>query len=1189
MKPTRDFMVMNVTGWGMNLSDLATTGITTGVSNIGLRNGTADVSFVDSEIEHHRYGYHFDINRSPPYLPIPPDAKLSGIRYGDKPYIFDYDNLMIIHRPGVDMIELHFDMIYLSPPVFGDIRYGILSVYDENGNNVWTIASGSHSRRKNNVNIPVHGETACIYTCKASFNLDRYATTTEFHRAEVRLNASKTWNESKSITPIRTACTGDHTITATLDKNDKITEINESNNELSYRFYVNASRDPVIVGLNITPEHPKDGDNVDITAVVANNGSEDASFTVDLWANLTRNKPKPGDGESLLDPDLTTDMGGGKIRYIKLLNHTTVTLAPGEDTTVNAVWNDISIDGSPTHQVIAIVDPTGEIDEINESNNEIVKRIIPIYPDLTIGTVHVRGGIGDTMVPIMELGGASGAFDVTVRFESSETEEYKKFIQGRRWIRHPGANNMQVYFNHLKGPVEVKDSSNTKKRSAKIYGADEEFSGVWGPWVKGDAVYIICRGAGAYARIGKYQWGNVSDEPIDYLPAGGSRRVEMPWEYECPTRVNVTVDPDNNITEINEDNNNASVLWYADLRAEGIEFISPREDMLCLGAEKFVINGNIANGEVGRDIVVPVSDFNVTLEFRNRYPNGTIGEAVFNITKHVDELLWVGETLPIRFEFDPSEELEIGGNYTVFLTADSSNDICESSGLYCPRGECNNFTSEDVYVYNTSGYTGGGELINIAHGEVNGRVVYTIGDSSYGTLTHPGGVETVRYTGVIPDDADIEFARIFLYWFMHHQDLSRPGYCFIPEIADVDVTFNGQGLDNAGNYTDTPGASKVDYGYGLYSYDVKDQITSGTNVATVTNNAEWDMGVHAIGLMVVYEDADEPLTKYWVNEGADVVMAANNKYPTGLPSGDCITTATFGDVKRDDTENVNAALLTVMGMYSPCSPEELCSNPGDALEFNYQSIGSRNGTGYWRCQTPAKVALTSDEWENVADHLKSGDNRAEIHSFGNYLMSNNAFLRLIFPPDLNVINLTAPASTVVGAHHSVNVTIRNDGRSDAHDFNVTFYIDRKQMVRIPHLDLPAGENMTIRLYNWTPMLLMHVYNLTAAADVLSGADWTEIETDNNAVTKRVPIEEGGFGNQTGPRGTGGGSNPTGGKYTEEITGRVLQGIKEFFTMGKGGGAGMFSLTEWIMKGAAWLVLLLFVGLGYRMEQRSYGG
>ena len=73
---------------------------------------------------------------------------------------------------------------------------------------------------------------------------------------------------------------------------------------------------------------------------------------------------------------------------------------------------------------------------------------------------------------------------------------------------------------------------------------------------------------------------------------------------------------------------------------------------------------------------------------------------------------------------------------------------------------------------------------------------------------------------------------------------------------------------------------------------------------------------------------------------------------------------------------------------------------------------------------------------------------------------------------------------------------------------------------------------------------------------------------------------------TGPRGTGGGSNPTGGEYTEKVTGRVMQGIKEFLSMG--GGAGMFSLAEWIMKGAVWLVLLLFVGLGYRMEQRGYG-
>jgi len=220
--------------------------------------------------------------------------------------------------------------------------------------------------------------------------------------------------------------------------------------------------------------------------------------------------------------------------------------------------------------------------------------------------------------------------------------------------------------------------------------------------------------------------------------------------------------------------------------------------------------------------------------------------------------------------------------------------------------------------------------------------------------------------------------------------------------------------------------------------------------------------------------------------------------------------------------------------------------------------------------------------------LERGDNIAKIRSKGNFMMPNNAVLRLIFPPDLNIINLTAPASTVVGAHHSINVTIRNDGRSDAHDFNATLEIDGRQMVRIPNLDLAAGENMTIHLYNWTPMLLGHVYNLTAAADVLSGEDWTETETGNNALTKYVSIEEGGFGNQTGPRGTGGGSKPTGGEFTKKITGRIMQGTKEFLSEGGGGGAGMFSALEWLMKGAVWLVLVLFVGLGYRIEKRSYG-
>jgi hypothetical protein len=42
-------------------------------------------------------------------------------------------------------------------------------------------------------------------------------------------------------------------------------------------------------------------------------------------------------------------------------------------------------------------------------------------------------------------------------------------------------------------------------------------------------------------------------------------------------------------------------------------------------------------------------------------------------------------------------------------------------------------------------------------------------------------------------------------------------------------------------------------------------------------------------------------------------------------------------------------------------------------------------------------------------------------------------------------------------------------------------------------------------------------------------------------------------------------------------------MKEFLSLGGGGGAGMFSLTEWIMKGVVWSVLLLFVSLGLRRD------
>jgi hypothetical protein len=672
-------------------------------------------------------------------------------------------------------------------------------------------------------------------------------------------------------------------------------------------------------------------------------------------------------------------------------------------------------------------------------------------------------------------------------------------------VRHDAeAAYIRVYFDYINipdssGNLKMAKSISRLRRGDVTETYREDVEDVWCPWVGGDKLVIDSFNARNF-KVDGYEWGDVEEETIDHLGGGGSDKLEMKieewgWMYTEPMNLTVRVDPDDTIHEMDDDNNNETVLVYADLRADRIVFVSPQEDKLSLDAEKLVIDGTIANRGDEDGIIVPVGDFDVTLEFRKRYPNGTVGDLVFDVTEHVEEPLYANEGRTIRFEFDPSEELGVGGNYTVSLIADSSGDVCESNELY-PDGEDNNATSMNIYVYNSSGYAGGSNLTNVAQGEVHGRVVYTIGDSRYAGLMHPGEEETVRYTGVIPDDVDdIELARIFVYWFTWHKEGGR----VVPVMADVNVTFNGHNLTKSGNYSDNIGATHYDPGYGLYSYDVTDYAASGENEATVKNNAEWNMGIHAIGLLVVYEDEDEPLTKYWINEGADIMMAANKIYPTGLPGDDCITTATFGGIEQNDTENVNAALLTVLGMYTQYDESDLFSDEGDVLKFNNQSMGSLIGTGYWTCQYPARIALTENEWGDVTDHLKHGDNLAEIRSKGNYMMPNNAFLRLIFPPDLNITNLTAPVSIVIGMEYPINVTIRNDGRSDAHDFNMTLCIDGKQMVRIPHLNLQAGENMTIHLYNWTPMMLDHVYNLTVTADTLSGEDWTEAEVDNNGM------------------------------------------------------------------------------------------
>ena len=861
-------------------------------------------------------------------------------------------------------------------------------------------------------------------------------------------------------------------------------------------------------------------------------------------------------------------------RYRILLNRTTLTLEHNETANVTGILENVRAGNhSMDYTIYARLDMNNTVYETDESNNEMARILNLAVPDYTVTINPTKDGVIRAKFRNTGLGSA----DVRVFFSRDMDVEDSV---GGTWFRYvPNASvrksvdwtdDVEWTRIHFK---EMEIENGYMKVGNERY--EESKSDFWSPWVKGDRVRLDYRHA--RSKIDMYDF--AEEDFIDDFGGGDHKYLDIPWEgYTEPYNLTVWIDPLDELLEGNEDNNNDTTFVYADLSVDYVwpEDLTPHLTKWSLDVETLGVNGFIRNGGGDRDcIVAPVSDFDVTLEFR--YPNGTI---VSNMTKHVEgaELLYANERRRILFEFDPEDMFEVGGNYTMELVVDSADDISESD-------EENNVMNRRVFVYNSSGYTGGGELVNVAQGEVFGRMVYT---STEGDTLDPGEKCTLGFDDIIPSsvdvDRDIDVARLFVYWGGMAgliPDDGTPPKKFVPRLDEVDVSFNDcNNLVKAGNYSDHPGATRVDVAYGLYTYDVTDCLNKVGNEVVITNRAtDWPGRINAVGLLVVCRDKNEPLIKYWINEGADVVWAGG----PGISSDDCITTAIFGYVERDDIEDANVSLLTVLSAHSGRVAMEPPTSGGDSLKLNDQSIGSPMGTGYWK--SVRGVHLTENKWEDVTDHLMRGVNLVEIRSKGNFMMPVNAFLRLIFPPDLAVINLTAPESTVVGAHHQINVTIKNEGRGGAHDFNVTLYIDGMKMVRIPHLDLPAGENMTLHLYNWTPKMLGRMYNLTAAADVITGADWTEIETDNNAMTKYVRIEQGGLGNSTGPRGEGGGSNPSGGKYADEITGRVMQGVK-FLTLGGGGSLGMFSVRECIMKFVVWLMLLLFVYAGYRTEQRG---
>jgi len=303
---------------------------------------------------------------------------------------------------------------------------------------------------------------------------------------------------------------------------------------------------------------------------------------------------------------------------------------------------------------------------------------------------------------------------------------------------------------------------------------------------------------------------------------------------------------------------------------------------------------------------------NVTVTFRNWKPIG-------------------GDCLNPPCDFNWSYK-----EYNFTAIADCDGEVGESN-------ETNNETTVvDRACYN--GYMADEPLENVAHGMLNGHLIFTTGDGVYKGLYSVGSTQTTHYDINLPDGATTKLALLYVYYTWCKPASGVEYAC--PEmevnITTPDGTTYTLPLERA--YNDTkctcPGAM-WNYPFGTYVYNVTEYITAnGTYTVTVKNVCTQCsyFCVAAPGLLILYEDTNAPLIEYWINEGADLLIGGRRSDGGYLAWWECINNATFP--ASSQTFDVANATLGVVAPWGGSSWEPGTTNH---LFFN----GIKLGTGVY--------------------------------------------------------------------------------------------------------------------------------------------------------------------------------------------------------------------------------------------------
>ena len=343
-------------------------------------------------------------------------------------------------------------------------------------------------------------------------------------------------------------------------------------------------------------------------------------------------------------------------------------------------------------------------------------------------------------------------------------------------------------------------------------------------------------------------------------------------------------------------------------------------------------------------------------------------------------------------------------DYNFTAIADCDGEVEESN-------ETNNEMSvKDRACYN--GYMADEPLENVAHGMLNGHLIFTTGDGVYTSLYSVGDVQTTHYDINLPDGATTKLALLYVY-YTWCKPVSGVEYA-CPEmevnITTPDGTTYTLPLERA--YNDTkctyPGAP-WNYPWGTYVYNVTEYITAnGTYTVTVKNVCTKCsyFCVAAPGLLILYEDTNAPPIEYWINEGADVLMGGR-RYPTSsnLAWWECINNATFpASLETGKVANVTLGVVAPWG-------GEAWGEYTSYLFFNGIKLGTGVYHGYYETYDETIGGITmhigstnAQVGVNVTDvtayYMNGSDNVVGQADDGDNMMPAGAFLIVTYkiPP-----------------------------------------------------------------------------------------------------------------------------------------------------------------------------------------------